>query len=105
MKNRDKGLYKYSDIKGMAGSLAFYPIDRKGYKNQGLKHNAHWTYEAAFTFIYSTGFDIRPYFKLGGTIDMWVYIEDRLVIDLGGVRETEEYKKFDLQSNEDTFAW
>ena len=43
----------------------------------------HFTYEFQFKFIYHQ--DGAQWFKVIGNDDIWVFINDKLVIDLGGV--------------------
>jgi fibro-slime domain-containing protein len=62
---------------------SFFPIDGKLFGNEGLSHNYHFTLELHTTFTYRPG----QVFNYTGDDDMWVYINNRLVVDLGGVHD------------------
>jgi fibro-slime domain-containing protein len=60
---------------------SFFPLDGKGFGNQGRNHNFHFTYELHTAFTYKGG----EKFQFRGDDDVWVFVNNTLAIDLGGV--------------------
>lgn len=66
-------------------SPAFFPLDGQLFGNQGREHNYHFTFEVATEFRYQGG----EVFAFTGDDDLWVFVNRRLALDLGGVHSAE----------------
>lgn len=81
-------LYKYSNT-------SFFPIDNQLFGNQGEPHNYHFTAEWHLEFTYLAD---GSFLNFTGDDDLWIYINGRLVVDLGGVHAAES-TVIDLDQN------
>ncbi len=88
----EPGLFRYENS-------AFFPIDNSGFGNEGWFSNFHFTTEIHTTFKYSGG----ELFTFTGDDDLWLFLNGKLAIDLGGTHPPES-STVDLDAQADALG-
>lgn len=80
------GYWKIDSSQDAQGNYldGFFPIDNELFGNEGNAHNYHFSVEIHTQFKYVQGGE----FEFDGDDDVWVFFNNQLVIDLGGVHSS-----------------
>lgn len=91
---QDNGSYVFDDKLDLiySGRGGFFPIEGRLFGNppvkQSVDHNYHFTVELHTRFTHKAG--QSSMFQFVGDDDVWVFVDGKLVIDLGGIHVARE---------------
>lgn len=81
---------------GLSDNPAFFPLDGRGFGNRSfdggtagpITHNFHFTTEVRVSFKYDQAKNLK--FSFRGDDDLWIFVNGKLALDLGGLHEALE---------------
>lgn len=86
VRQSNSNVYSFNDRSDSfyQGRGGFFPINGELWGNsQGDNKNFHFTFELSTTFVYRE--NSGQVFTFTGDDDVWVYVDNKLVIDIGGI--------------------